>query len=347
MLLQHLHLNNFRGGSGIQLDELRPVNLVVGTNNAGKSSVLEAASLLLRPHDPANWIQTSRHRDESMAVFDGIWGLFPKATALRVEDGEPQIKRLKVSGVVHGLHRDLAALVRVMPSFPMEDRWDVVKLTFSLFAHVTDDGEKVTHTFYFHDRGSLTVGPAPSHKSYTLTPGAHRSGRVMIEFFSEAVEAGQKQDAVELVRLFDPQIRSIDLSSSLGRVVVRALHEERGVVDLASFGDGLRRAALFGFALRRASGGVLMIDELEGGVHSGLLGKVLRALVLGARQADVQILATTHSLEALDALVDATADAPSDLAVYHLRRGEAGQAEALRFDGDRVRRLRASGLDLR
>ena len=347
MLLQHLHLNDFRGGSGIQLDELRPVNLVVGTNNAGKSSVLEAASLLLRPHDPANWIQTSRHRDESMSVYDGIWGLFPNATALRVEEGRPQVKVLTVSGSIHGLSRELSAVVTVMPFFPMEAQREVIEVLFGLHALVTDGGENVTHNFHFNDRASLTVGPAPSHKSYTLTPGAHRSGRVMIEFFSEAVEAGQKQDAVELVRLFDPQIRSIDLSSSLGRVVVRALHEARGVVDLASFGDGLRRAALFGFALRRASGGVLMIDELEGGVHSGLLGKVLRALVLGARQADVQILATTHSLEALDALVDATADAPSDLAVYHLRRAEAGQAEALRFDGDRVRRLRASGLDLR
>ena len=119
------------------------------------------------------------------------------------------------------------------------------------------------------------------------------------------------------------------------------------MVDLASFGDGLRRAALFGLALRRASGGVLMIDELEGGTHRGLLGKVLRALVLGARQAKVQIMATTHSLEALDALVDATHDQPDDLAVYHLRQNDDGKHEALRVDGARAGRVRALGVDLR
>src|SRR5262245_51282867 len=47
-MLQQLHLQNFRGFESLELDGLRRVNLIVGRNNTGKTSVLEALYLLLK-----------------------------------------------------------------------------------------------------------------------------------------------------------------------------------------------------------------------------------------------------------------------------------------------------------
>jgi predicted ATP-dependent endonuclease of OLD family len=49
------------------LENLTPVSLVVGANNSGKSSILEAAGLFLRPPDPTQWVSAVRHRDVDMS----------------------------------------------------------------------------------------------------------------------------------------------------------------------------------------------------------------------------------------------------------------------------------------
>ena len=351
MSVESLVVQRYRGLRDLRLDELRPVNLIVGANNAGKSSVLEAASVALRPFDVAAWVGASRSRDESMSHVDGIWSFFPNARAFGSVEHPASTELLVIQLVRAGRHRMVYARARTLAVLPEPGDDDSPRRVGAApFVRVRvgldEDGQREDRTLRLNRlaREAPAVDAIPC---VTLTPGGHRSTETFLAFLSGAVEAGEKDEALALVRLFDPQIEAIDLTFSNRRPGVRARHQARGVVDLASFGDGLRRAALFGLALRRAAGGVLMIDELEGGTHRGLLGKVLRALVLGARQAKVQIMATTHSLEALDALVDATNDQPDDLAVYHLRQNDDGKHEALRVDGARAGRVRALGVDLR
>lgn len=54
-VLRNLSLVAYRGITDLDLGELSPVSLIVGANNAGKSSILEAAGIALRPSDPAQW----------------------------------------------------------------------------------------------------------------------------------------------------------------------------------------------------------------------------------------------------------------------------------------------------
>jgi AAA15 family ATPase/GTPase len=129
---------------------------------------------------------------------------------------------------------------------------------------------------------------------------------------------------------------------------VRVTHKERGVVDLSTFGDGMRRGAALALALTRARGGVLLVDEIEAGIHTRLLRDVMKVLLEAAREANTQILATTHSLEALDALLDARGlgGKSEDIVAFHLRRsGE--KHEVFRYAGDKLQRLRQGGLDIR
>jgi predicted ATP-dependent endonuclease of OLD family len=72
-VLQKLTLNAYRSISGLVFENLTPVSLVVGANNSGKSSILEAAGLFLRPPDPIQWVNAVRHRDIDMSLVDGLW----------------------------------------------------------------------------------------------------------------------------------------------------------------------------------------------------------------------------------------------------------------------------------
>ena len=50
-----LHINSFRGLKDLHLEECGPVNVLVGGNNSGKTSVLEALLLLGAPVDVRQW----------------------------------------------------------------------------------------------------------------------------------------------------------------------------------------------------------------------------------------------------------------------------------------------------
>ncbi len=52
-MLTNLHISNFRGFKQLDIGPLKRVNLILGQNNTGKTSVLEALALLLwqAPHD--------------------------------------------------------------------------------------------------------------------------------------------------------------------------------------------------------------------------------------------------------------------------------------------------------
>jgi len=55
-------------------------------------------------------------------------------------------------------------------------------------------------------------------------------------------------------------------------------------------------------ALIQARGGLLLIDEIDTGLHYSVMGDMWRLVVEAAQRSDVQVFATTHSLDCLRGL---------------------------------------------
>ena len=64
-----LYIDRYRGIKALKIDELKGVNLVVGDNNCGKTSVLEAIQLLRTSGNLANVYRVSRLRDSIAVLF--------------------------------------------------------------------------------------------------------------------------------------------------------------------------------------------------------------------------------------------------------------------------------------
>jgi AAA domain, putative AbiEii toxin, Type IV TA system/Protein of unknown function (DUF2813) len=340
MILSDLNITAFRGMKKLHLEKLAPVSITVGANNVGKSSVLEAAALLLRPFDPAQWVQVARQRDMDMSLVDGLWSLFPSCIPLMVDDGPEQTKPLCVSGVVADSERNMSASGLASANWDTEASGDLI---LRVDAKVND----FVHTMEFRREAPVRFGAGVVfYKCFTVTPATHRSTRNFVEHLSKAIDEGDKPLALDLLKLFDPEVKGLDVSVSGGRDSVRITHATRGVVDLASFGDGMRRSVALALALVRSKGGLLLVDELEAGIHPKILPDILVRLFAAAMIANVQILATTHSLEAIDALIAALRETPNQAAAYYLQRD--GQQHIIRrYDLENLINLRETGLDMR
>jgi ABC-type multidrug transport system ATPase subunit len=94
-------------------------------------------------------------------------------------------------------------------------------------------------------------------------------------------------------------------------------------VPLRSFGDGLNR--LFGIVLSLVSAkdGLLLIDEFENGMHHTVQLAVWRTVFALAQKLDIQVFATSHSWDSIEAFQKAAAEVPEEGVLVRLsRKGE-------------------------
>ena len=66
-MLKSISLTNFRGFASLELKDLQRVNLIVGQNNSGKTSLLEAILWLCQPTDCGNLPSQFRPQSGSVA----------------------------------------------------------------------------------------------------------------------------------------------------------------------------------------------------------------------------------------------------------------------------------------
>jgi AAA15 family ATPase/GTPase len=130
--------------------------------------------------------------------------------------------------------------------------------------------------------------------------------------------------------------------------VIYLQHKRLGRAPLSVFGDALRRVVLLaGTILSLRAGGILLLDEVETGLHVSVLERVFRWTASISRQQNVQVVATTQSLEAVDAMAASAAYAKPDLVAFHLNQ-TAEDTLVRRIDAEMLLRLRRErALDVR
>lgn len=184
-----------------------------------------------------------------------------------------------------------------------------------------------------------------------LYPYSYQMNRLQVQSLSRLDPAQGQPSVAELLQQFDADVIGVDIRSSQGlRPSIYLQHRRLGLAPLSVFGDAMRRSVLLASTLSALpAGSVLLIDEAEAGVHVGAQPRFFAWLMQAARRRQVQVFMTTHSLEALDAMLSGLPPAADehDLVVWQLRR-DGTEAQCRRFAGDLLHRLRFErGLDLR
>jgi predicted ATPase len=115
-----------------------------------------------------------------------------------------------------------------------------------------------------------------------------------------------------------------ETGTSSRTVIARSTHYGHPV-PLRILGDGVNR--LFGLILSlvSAKGGVLLVDEIETGFHYSIMPDVWKTVFRVAADLDIQVFATTHSWDCIEAFQEAAIEHPED-----------GVLARLTVKGDRV-----------
>jgi len=343
-MIHSFHIKNYRGFSDFKIEPLEQVNLIAGSNNVGKTSLLEGLYLNIGPA-AAFSSNLDSNPDESSTrhnIFRGFkdigyqldnvvkwgWLFYGKDLSKNVElastlrDG--RVQEITMGWWIEHKSGD----VPLTSDIPFDD---LKTLYLKATAKYIDGSEQKWRI----DRSGHRL---PENYIFDSTPlrllfnVSSRSPQEDTKWFSKLADVGREDEVVNTLRVIEPRLKDLAVSTSDGPAMI---YGDIGVgrrVPMSQMGEGMVRLLSLVLEIANASGGIVLVDEVENGLHHSVLTNVWKAIRTAARQWNTQLFATTHSWECIRAAHEAFSDSgPYDLGLHRLERNN-GDIKAVTYD---------------
>ncbi|MBI5534960.1 MAG: AAA family ATPase [Deltaproteobacteria bacterium] len=327
-----IEISGFRGIKKGNLDGLAPLTVLVGTNSAGKSTVLEALYLGLTDRPIDGLFHCIRRRPD---LVDGAKWLFFDKKAAQIQAA------VQISRSDQAMQIVLIAATR--PAAPSQP-WQA-QLTVNL--RVAGAGKKLF--------AIATPVPGRVSGAQPNSPTLGEPGLVPDVRFIESL--GSLSDVALTDRLTQAaeQGRRAEVDALLGDVLSRDLRLEvltaegvpyvgltmkDGAFPLGAVGDGIQLLVRQCLELAALPGGVALVEEPEAHKHPAALRSTAKAIVAAVKRG-VQVVLSTHSLELIDDLVsECNAESLAKMALFRLSLSD-GLLRTSRLAGSDVQAMRS------
>jgi hypothetical protein len=160
----------------------------------------------------------------------------------------------------------------------------------------------------------------------------------------------EEDTVVEALRIIEPAIERIAFLAEgrrANRSVFLKLSNIEDRLPLGSLGDGLKRLLALCLNLVPAKGGVLLVDEIDTGLHFSVMADMWRLVIDTAARLNVQVFATTHSLDCVRALAWVRETPLRSAPDVSLHRIERGAARTIRYNLDEIATAAKQHLEVR
>jgi len=319
-----VHIVKYRRLEDVTVKHIRRINLFAGGNNRGKTTILETFYLLTQANNLNAYIDLVRYRGKFSGEFNSKWvnkyftnNVNLKSTFNNVEADlsihkEETTDDIDKSGYLNSLMADADI-----------DNQDLAS-TMHLFSNKAPD--------YRYAKTQILCTSAftsPYRHNEQLLHIAHR----------QAIENKYFDSIISFINTsLDKSIEKIDLVNDQGeyRFKVSSSTQEE-VLDITEYGEGLQRVFEIALLLGYCKDGVLCIDEIDSALHNSLMIPFSKFVQQVAEQFNVQVFASTHSKECIDAFVKNDYNI-SDITAYALIE-EDGHVKCKYIDGERLEQL--------
>ncbi len=346
-------IKNFRCIRDMTIEKMARVNLIGGRNNVGKTALLEALWLHSGPNMPELGHRLARFRgipdlDPERLLVD-LFHDFDSTHTISLSAGgdwnKEHLRILTVKSQPLDLTRKAAQSAKessLPPRGSQEPDVAAVSSSEIVFEYIDEAGKSYKSTGYWA-RSEIPLVPMGSNwqirgESFSFVsegarvpprPGAvflssrrHADSEEDVRRFAEMELERQTDRITECLAAIDKRIKGLK-SLTLPRPMLYADVGLSRLVPVGFLGDGIGRFLSMSLSFYQARNGILLIDEIENGLHHSVLKGVWESLYALSQQFGVQVFATTHSWECLIAARDAfAADETTKAAVLYHRLGQ-------------------------
>ncbi len=329
-MYKSFRVKNFRCFKDLQINDLGRVNLIAGKNNTGKTALMEAISVYCGDRRARTLLRSDlEYFGRSSAVelgsssvidVDSIFYDFDMESnveicadidsgAANAWNGKPlSIRRVaadteEYEKIFGWFNIDAIRRQRFAP-FDNYQPTEIIQLAY--------DDDAQTFVYFMVAKGELQIS---RQSRVSIIASSLLWANTEIQRFATAKQFSAIRQAkgisvlVNSLRAFEPRLQDLELLYDGHQPLIFADIGLSKLIPLIHLGDGINRLAGILLALGELADGVFLIDEIENGIHHSVQKEVWKAIGQVACELDIQVFATTHSLEMIRAAYEAFSEA--------------------------------------
>lgn len=311
LLLDSLEIKGYRCFEHLTIEKLGRVNLIVGKNNVGKTALLEAL-----------WLFAS-----NQGRYSQILGLY-----------EILEKRDEASDAEPSSHEDGMAIRSIVfnrPDFEREALRKEIRIGNGNYLSITLTSNGNIEPP--NREKEVSFSPTQPRFPFEFISASGFSNNALLNLWEFIERNVQEDKVVEAINIIHKDIVDIRFSrhnftnAIASPIPIVRLKKARERIPLKSLGEGMTRLLGIALALVNCENGILLIDEVEIGLHYSVLPDVWKLIFKTAKDLNVQVFATTHSKDCIEAFTEAAIDSPEDGMLIRLENKD-GAIKAVNFD---------------
>ncbi len=362
-MLDSLHIKNFRCFEDLTIPSLGRVNLIVGKNNVGKSTLLEAVYLYSNNGSALAIAKILFHRNDFFfnlkknprLAFNNLRKIFNKSdpdAELSISSADkPSLKITYTLNLIDLKIKKHALTQEIYRNIPYNNNMEgfLVENTVS-FEIRPDELENQLH--------QINTASSPCSLSTTVLLDENSISNIWTNIQKQANE----DEAIRIMRIIDPNIINLFFADEeeddygtikTKKVAYLRLKSPTQVRTLKSMGEGVTRLLQFSLLAFTAKGGYLLIDEFENGLHYSIQEEIWEKLFKLTKELDIQVFATTHSEDTVKAFCKISLQSPEVGKIIYLARHmrekdpNKGKISSIIYDENDLKLIIQTGMEIR
>ena len=348
LTFNNLQIENFRGIKHLEIDDCKRINLLVGKNNSGKTSVLEAISLIVGVYnsgmpiginDFVRSVLFKKNSEQTRYIFNNLdYNNHPRIITQSTRDDAK--RELEISAYYPTQITSIPSLQNSTQN-PLGLQYDFKINNEPYHAHYIEDTSP----------DKTIIQENPNFQESLPFHFVHATKRFMIiDTFKEVIRNQQQREIVEILNIIDTNIKDLTI---VGEDIYAKIEYTERLMPIQLTGDGILRLLEILVAIEgiKEQGGVLLIDEIENGLHFSVLEKFWTVIYQAAEKYNVQIFATTHNIETLQYLKSAAEKGhqtfKDNVRVYSVLKQPDGSSKVYKGDYENLQTATENNLEMR
>jgi AAA15 family ATPase/GTPase len=383
-MLESLKIEGFRGFQSFEMANLGRINLLVGKNNSGKTSILEAIQFLYAQNNIDIFLETISYRGEFAWLENKLAGRTKVFEICHLFPGHEIIpsKEIIIIGSRESHQESVTISVKSIPiqlslfsdknddlnndNIFDDEEWNKLLLSIrwsqsqkpielELLANGTLARDSIRRMASL-SRISHKIGIDNKIELRFLTPFSLTSSD-MAALFDNIVLSPLEDLIIESLKIIEPKIERIASIGSgkystannlgvRGGFLIKIKNHDQPI-PIGSLGDGFWRMLGLVLAMVNLENGILLVDEIDSGLHFTVMTDMWKVVWETAKKLNIQVFATTHSRDCWQSLAELITEEKITDNEITIQRIDKEKSQSVIFDPEEIVIAATSNLEVR
>lgn len=343
-MITSIEVKNYKMLDSIKVEGFSRINIFVGQNNCGKTSLLEAILFNL---DSRGLFRNTRDTFAMRQLFrinkDNLSYLFSyldinKAIQITSIFKNNQHIKLEISpeynSQTHIISNDEIAFNQILTqseiiglkSIAQNNSNKKIQSKFVIQKHIANNG-------MLNDNIVVTDAPNTKEFSFNILFIPSNINIVDVNSFIQKIRIDKKeQQLVQYLQIFDENVLGIE---TIGNQTMIDLQDMPQKVNIGIMGEGFKKYLFIIAGMLTYRFQYICIDEIENGLHFKTTKKLIESILKLSKQTDIQLFITTHNLEFLGILSKVMQEQNYEkIAIFNIAKTKMKGMQAFRYDSN-------------